>query len=286
MTAEGWRPLGTRQPTALLDARLQLHHAAQLAAAAGATFLPARPDDSHPNLGWVDGLDALVGHAIPGPPAFQVGLHVADLRLLVRGGDGRTADLTLEGRTLREAGAWLSGAIARYGVRLPAGGVTPPRYELPHHPVAVGAAFDPDPAACAELARWFADGHAVLADLVPRLEGAQPARVWPHHFDLGTLTVVERAPGGAVARSIGIGLSPGDESYAEPYWYVSPWPHPPQDALPPPTSGRWHREGFVAAVLTATELLSGPAAARRRRLEGFLSESIAASRASLGGSRA
>jgi hypothetical protein len=55
-----------------------------------------------------------------------------------------------------------------------------------------------------------------------------------------------------------------------------------QDALPPLTSGCWHREGFVAAVLTATELLSGPAATQRQRLEGFLTEALAASRAALG----
>ena len=49
----GWRPVGTISPDALVDARLQLHHAAQLVAAVGATLLPPRPDDGHPNLGWI-----------------------------------------------------------------------------------------------------------------------------------------------------------------------------------------------------------------------------------------
>lgn len=281
----GWRTLGTPQPTALVDARLQLHHAAQLAAAAGATFLEARPDDSQPNLGWVDELDALVSHAIPGPPTFQVGLHVAGLRLLVLDGAGRPGEeLPLSGRTLTEASAWLCEAIARRGIELPAGGVVPPGYELPHHPVADGGAFSADTSACTELARWFAGGHAVLADLVPRLEGAGPARVWPHHFDLGTLSVVESEPDGGVAKSIGVGLSPGDGSYALPYWYVSPWPYPKPEALPALHSGSWHREGFVAAILTSTELVEGPAAAQRERLEGFLIEAIAASRDLLGSS--
>jgi hypothetical protein len=56
------------------------------------------------------------------------------------------------------------------------------------------------------------------------------------------------------------------------------------DALPPLHSGSWHREGFIAAVLTGTELLEGPTTAQRERLEEFLVEAIAASRALLGSS--
>src|SRR4051812_30076366 len=39
--------------TRLSDARRQLHHAAQFATAAGISYLPARPDDSHTNLEWL-----------------------------------------------------------------------------------------------------------------------------------------------------------------------------------------------------------------------------------------
>jgi hypothetical protein len=67
-------------------------------------------------------------------------------------------------------------------------------------------------------------------------------------------------------------------------WDVSPWPYPRPDALPALHSGAWHREGFIAAVLTGTELLEGPAAAQRERLEEFLLEAISASRTLLGSS--
>jgi hypothetical protein len=285
VSAAGWLTLGTPAPTALVDARLQLHHAAQWAAAAGASFLEPRSDDSHPNLGWQGALGALVGHPIPGPPGFQVGLSIADFRLLLLDGEGRPGDgLPLAGRTLSEAGAWLGEALERLGARLPAGGVAVPGYELPAHPVAGGAAFRFDAAACAELARWFGDGHALLGDLLPGLDGAGPARVWPHHFDLGSLVVVESAADGSLAKSIGIGLSPGDASYAEPYWYVSPWPYPPAHALPALASGGfWHSECFVAAILTGSELVSGPPHAQRQRLQDFLDAAIAASRAVLDG---
>ncbi|MBW1845378.1 MAG: hypothetical protein JRJ05_13630, partial [Deltaproteobacteria bacterium] len=77
-----WKTLGAVAPTELVDARLQLHHAAQVVASAGVTFLAPELDDSHPNLGWVESLGALMGHTLPGADA-QVGLRVADLTLLL-----------------------------------------------------------------------------------------------------------------------------------------------------------------------------------------------------------
>ncbi len=51
-------------------------------------------------------------------------------------------------------------------------------------------------------------------------------------------------------------MSPGDESYGEPYFYVSPWPYPQQGVLPGlKGNGFWHTAGFTAAVLTATAIL-------------------------------
>ena len=58
------------------------------------------------------------------------------------------------------------------------------------------------------------------------------------------------------ARSVGAGMSPGDGTYGEPYFYVSPWPYPEQNVLPAlKGKGFWHTEGFTAAVLTAKTIL-------------------------------
>ena len=53
-------------------------------------------------------------------------------------------------------------------------------------------------------------------------------------------------------RTMGIGFSPGDEYYDEPYFYVSL--HPAPDATkhaPLPAAGHWHTHEFVAAIATA-----------------------------------
>jgi hypothetical protein len=92
-------------------------------------------------------------------------------------------------------------------------------------------------------------------------------RCWPHHFDIATLLPGPAAGGGAQQRTIGVGLSPGDASYGEPYWYVTPWPYPPPpEQLPAlPGGGAWHRRGWFGAVLTATAALRPPTAAERAR---------------------
>ena len=53
-----------------------------------------------------------------------------------------------------------------------------------------------------------------------------------------------------------MGLSPGDGTFAEPYFYLLPWPSPPGE-LPKLDGGHWHTEGWTGAVLEASEFTSG-----------------------------
>ena len=267
-----WQLLGAVAPDCLVDARLQLHHAAQVVASAGVTFLEAESDDSHPNFGWVDSCAALVGRVLPGANV-QVALRPADLSLLVLDASGRPSDeLTLDGATLEDAYDWLEAVTTSAGARLPAGGMTRASYEIPDHATGRGAAFSLAPQrAFAELACWFANGHHALVELAKRLPNASEVRCWPHHFDLGALAVVATDSEGNLAKSVGFGLSPGDEGLAEPYWYVSPWPYPEPSALPAlPCGGIWYTEGHISAILTGSQLLANPSEIQAERLHEFL----------------
>lgn len=280
-----WKTLGAIAPKDLVDARLQLHQAAQVVASAGVTFLEPQPDDSHPNLGWVDSLGALMGRSIPGAEA-QVGLRVADLTLLLVDARGDVSEeFALDGETLEDAYVWLADATARAGVASPSGGVKRAAYEIPIHPTAAGAAFMITPrAAYAELADWFANAHAALVELVARMPGGSDVRCWPHHFDLGALSVVATDSDGGLAKSIGVGLSPGDEGYAEPYWYVSPWPYPEPSALPAlEHGGHWHTEAHTSAILTGSDLVAGAPSSQSELARTFLDAAVQASRSVLAG---
>jgi hypothetical protein len=293
LDSSDWEPVGSVAPAALAEARLQLHHAVQVVSAVGATLLAPLPDDSHPNLGWEENHAALAGHSVPGEHPFRAALRLADAVLLLLDASSRVAaELALRGQTLDGATAWLGRAIEARGATLPRGGLRRPPYDLPDHPVAHGVPFPAAPApAFAELAHWFGNAHRALAAVAARNEDAGAVRCWPHHFDIATLLTVERDAEGRASRTIGAGLSPGDESYGEPYFYVSPWPDPDPADLPPLSAGgHWHTQDFTAAILTRSELVAGAPAEPRQAASGqadrtraFLDAAVEASRRALAG---
>jgi hypothetical protein len=104
----------------------------------------------------------------------------------------------------------------------------------------------------AELARWFANAFLLVDELAAPRTDAVPVALWPHHFDVGSIALLDGDPKG---RQIGFGVSLGDAFYEQPYLYVTPHPIPPKAALPPlAAGGTWHRAGFTGAVLTGTTI--------------------------------
>ncbi|MFT7518509.1 MAG: hypothetical protein ACI9MC_000641 [Kiritimatiellia bacterium] len=207
--------------THLANARLTAHWAAQLPSAPGTTLLENTGDFSHTNLVWSADLQALVGQPVNGKSAA---LRIADLTLLV--GDDV---LELADHTYEHAMRWLG---ERFSAELHRS-----EHEMPSFGVADGAPFG-RVEGLVELAGLFDRAHAALSTVGP------PVRCWPHHFDMATL--VDLGSG----RSIGVGMSPGDQATPEAYWYVTPWPYPTDVSdLPVLSEGRWHTEGWVGAVL-------------------------------------
>lgn len=273
----GWHPLGEVDPRALSDDRLQLHWAAQLLAAVGQTHLPPRADDSHRAMSWDPSGDVFVTGVLPGPRRLSVALHPASLEIRVRDAGEIVAADGLAGRTLDEAHRWLEEALAQAdGGEVASLGR--PEYDMPSHAVGEGAPLDPSSAGLVELGRWYRNAHlAVVAQ-----QGAEPRageiRVWPHHFDLAVLVTVTEAGDPEALRSVGIGLSPGDGSYAEPYLYVNSWPPATAEALPSLAGpGHWHTEGWIGAVLTGTEVVArGGGEDQAAGTMSFLGEAVGA----------
>jgi hypothetical protein len=284
MVAEptAFEPRGAPTPAALTSARVELHWAAQAVAAVGRALIPAAPDDSHTSLEWAATSGLLVGGITP--RGLRLGLRPADLALVVLDASGRPErELPLSGRTLSET---LAGA----GEMLGAPPLAMPPYEMPDHAVARGGAFRGDDRdALAELARWYATADSLLRGLgfLPPDTGrhASPVRCWPHHLDIATLVTLPRIPRTGL-RTIGVGLSPGDAIYAEPYFYVTPWPYPESPVLPElPSAAAWHRSGWFGAVLTGTAIFSdldATAPTRAKMVSGFLGAAVRASAALLG----
>jgi len=272
--------LGAVDPKALGAARAQAHWAAQVISAAGETFLPHTADTSHTAMTWDASLGALVGAFTPGPDAVRVALRVRDLHILLLDAAGSTqSEAPLAGRSLAEADLWTADALRAHTRGRLDHRVVHPGYELPRHPIADGGRFEPEPAGLAELARWYASADRELRELAKRTPGASAVLCWPHHFDIASLVVLATDPAGEATKSVGIGLSPGDDFIAEPYWYVNHGPAALRPVLPQLPAGEWFREEWTGAVLRGTELVAaGAAAAQRAHLRAFLDAAVEASR--------
>jgi hypothetical protein len=102
-----------------------------------------------------------------------------------------------------------------------------------------------DPAAAAALAAAYAVAQGALERLreaAGEVDAPTEPTLWPEHFDLA-IEMGEEASG----RRANYGLSPGDESHAEPYFYVGPW-------SATPSGGGWNATGFNGAELPYREL--------------------------------
>jgi hypothetical protein len=241
-------------PTELAAARTLAHRAVQWPARAARANLAPAPDDSHTSLAWDAEMAALLGQ--PLGAGVRVGLRIG-VHELVFATKKRLDALSLAGKPDAEVGGWLDGKLAEAGLK-PASGAKLP-YDLPPALFARAAEEAPHFAA---LALWFAAAADVLEELRKKYRrhqpGPSPVRCWPRHFDIAFLVALEEGHA-ETARSIGVGVSPGDGYYAQPYLYVSPFPKPDTENLPAlPPGGRWHTKDFFGAVATGIDLLALP----------------------------
>jgi hypothetical protein len=262
--SSNWQSVGNVTPTELVDARLQLHYALQIIVSAPISFLAKRADDSHTNLEWLPTFEALGTNWLERPQRVRFALRPASLALLTIDEGGSIASkLVLDAKTSADGVEWLRQSLNEFGYD-GAALTTKKHYEIPPHPVASGAAYDCGKSErFAEWRRYYADAHELASSVCATRTGASPPRCWPHHFDLATLITLSENPG-REKRTVGVGMSPGDDSYSEPYFYVGPYPHPPAERLRPFGSlGTWHTQGWVGAVLRASEVASFADAARQ-----------------------
>jgi hypothetical protein len=165
-------------------------------------------------------------------------------------------ELSLQDRSDADIRAWLASRLIAKGLN-PSALDKPLPYDLPVSAIGSGGRYllDHLEPALGELAQWYGNASRALddvrAELVARGLRAPPVRCWPHHFDLDTLVYFDAQN----TRSMGVGFSPGDHYYDEPYFYVSLYPAPPATTLPALSFGHWHSHDFTAGIATASRIL-------------------------------
>jgi len=264
-----WDFIDSTEAASLIDTRLQAHCAAHVAVSAAKALAEPQDDFGHYAMTWDESLRLAVS-SVFGGNGTRIGVSIADLALNVVQ-DGTVVDtFSLRDRTIEEAFAWLR-------THVPSGTELARPSEWPTHSVATGASFSASPEPLAVLHAAFANAAAVCRRIRHDKHHAKPVRLWPHHFDIATLVLLEPDKDPEEAKSINVGLSPGDGSYSLPYWYVVPFPAPESPDLPSiQGDGTWHTEGFLAAVLPfETFAGAGDAGAQSDHVNVFIDSAYA-----------
>lgn len=171
---------------------------------------------------------------------MTLGLRLDDPRLLVLRDGEHLSYLPLHDHTLDDLRAWVGRSAAVGG----SGPVQLRDYAMPDHPFATGRPFDDRRAdRFTALDAWTAIGFETLPPAAAGATHTEP-RLWPHHFDIGSILPLVDDP--AELPSIGIGLSLGDASDDRPYFYVNPYPRgdPPADRPAAPAGMAWADDWF------------------------------------------
>ena len=241
-------------PGTLTEARMLCHVACQWPSKAARANLAAEADDSHSNLGWRSQHAGLLSRFLDGGRRYQVGFSFSAGALIWLVADEVESRLELRHETEASVKDWVDNRLAQASLNSTDHAVMP--YELEYE--ARYARLAQLEEAVSALGAWYEYGQRGLEKLVNASRGLSvvppTVRCWPHHFDLGALFALEEGDP-ETARSIGVGLSPGDDSFDEPYFYCSPYPAPDAAVLPSlPEPLFWNREGFVSVILRSSDM--------------------------------
>lgn len=256
MEVTGWKPLAYSDFEAIKHARQQLHQAVQQVSAVGRKYLPFSADDKAANLVWVPQYQRMAGNWVEGKLAFRASLDIPGFAVLLVDDEMNTLGyFELKGKTQAQSMVWLEEQLVKLGMKTADFTLSLP-YELPLYPAAHGKAFEyRHPAAFEELANYFHNTDHILRPLKREFPLSTDVRCWPHHFDIATDIILNDTGDPETSNSISAGMSPGDEFYDTPYFYLSPWPYPSRSDLQPLEAGIWHERDWLGAVLKAEDVL-------------------------------
>ena len=253
--------LQTLDPVSALNPHTQqIHHAAQFIALMGHSYLPKEADDSHTNIEWVNHIGGLIGHEIHfEEQIIRVGLVYHPFELHIYDQNMDSIDyINLEGSTIDEGMEWLKTQVINLG------GQTDQlqaiqHYDLPEHELHKGGKFYfSNPVYILEIIKYRSNADYLLKLLVDSFDDATDVRIWPHHFDSGSLIITAKDDQDQVLSYIGIGLAIADQLIDEYYYYVSFSSKESEidfSSLPPLQYGRWGSPDFPGAILEMSSLL-------------------------------
>lgn len=256
---DNWKYLTLQDRSSINEVIAQQHNASQYLAMAGKYLIPAKKDDSNTNMKWEPKEGVLVGRKIEGRgDAFQVALSITEMELMImEGANNIVAHLFLNGKTKYEGFLWLREQIMNYGIDKDLLKMEM-HYRIPYHEIQQDGVYSLYPrVAFQETADYRTNADIMLKYLACNSNISTSPRIWPHHFDTGSIYPLKYDDDGKIVQSIGLGFAIRDELCEEPYFYVNFWSNDNQNLpnkLPELSAGRWLSNEWKGAILPVSEI--------------------------------
>ncbi len=249
-----WKDIKPSDLAALREIRIQYHQAIQAVAAVGRHFLEPLPFDENATLSWSRSNSSLVSKWITTDNGtLRAGFHLERAYVYVE--DASSVDeFPIAGKNFGQLMVWMEEHTGKSGLPTASFSGNLP-YELPDYPKIGSKGFDIEES---EITRaftsYFAASFEVLDALQWDFEVESEVLVYPHRFDQSLSVRLKDSGDPETSSYIALGMSPGDERFDQPFFYVNSWPHVEESVLKPLTAGRWFSEEWIGGLVTAEEL--------------------------------
>ena len=263
-----WKLLSSPFNQELNEALQQQYHATQFIAMAGRHLIAQQPDDSNTNMQYLPEQELLAGNVLSN--GMRLALHLTDLKLcfLDQAGNCKN-EISLVGKSklqvfeeLKKVFIALGLDISKFKNEL--------HYEIPSHKLENGASFIiTDSKLFEESTKYRHNAELIMNDLATLYPKSSSVRVWPHHYDTGSLLPVASNEKGELSKSIGLGWAIPDGMVDEPYYYLSFWSDKPiegLDRLPSFDAGEWMMPNWNGGILKHSDILKAGSASEQHGL--------------------
>jgi len=277
-----WKDIDPHPHHMLLQATQQYHNSVQFIAMVGKAYLPQKPDNLQTNMEWWPDKEAFAGWRIPADRSFRLVLETSDFRLaFYEDARHQRETVSLHGMTRQDIYEWLQHILQRRG--------NDPdlisyitQYEIPDHPINVGASFEIPPKSAQEiLASYRKDAELILSHFAVRFPQAGSVRIWPHYFDTSCHIPLTSDNDGKTERFLSLGLAVPDTIVKDYYFYVQYFSETEQTngAMLPQLNRAdiWHTNDWKGATLPLSTLAELPTVAQQvEEVTRFFEEAISA----------
>lgn len=250
------------------DALQQQHHAAQFIAMVGKYLIPQKEDDSNTNMQFMMDGELLVGNKLPNE--WQIALDLTNLNLSIFDKEFKPkSEIQLNGKTKAQVFDNLKQTLAKFDFDV-SKFKNELHYEIPGHKLDKNLPFSIRyKNLFQENTVYRHNAEIVLNEIIADINNAEPVRIWPHHFDTGSIIPLARNDQNKVSSSIGIGWAMPDSMIPEPYYYLSFWSEKPDEGLKSLSAlaaGQWMMPNWNGAVLKHSEIFSGKSASEQHNM--------------------